>query len=75
MNIYQETYSKEFIAQLPVNFEYYKNLDLSTIPSKYHELFVTDWNWGRYSNMKLSDRTYLNELFREYNSTYFKNKD
>lgn len=75
MNIYQQNHAKELIAQLPVNFEYYKNLDLSRIQSKYHVLFTTDWNWGRYSNMNLSDRVYLNDLWREYNSTKFKNKD
>jgi hypothetical protein len=66
MNVYQQTYTKEFIAELPVDFNKIKNMDLTTIPMKYHGLFTTDWNWGNHSKMEMSMRIMYHELNREY---------
>ena len=66
MNVYQKKYHEEFIKELPVNFEKIKNMNLSEIPEVFHELFTTDWNWGRYSSMKMSERAIMNDLYLEY---------
>ena len=66
MNVYHKNYHPEFIKELPVNFEKFKNTDLSTIPSQYHCLFTTDWNWGRYSTMPMSQRITMHTLYLEY---------
>lgn len=66
MNVYQKNYNPEFIKELPVDFNKIKNMNLSTIPEKYQVLFTTDWNWGRYSNMPMSQRMVYQNLFLEY---------
>lgn len=67
MNVYQKEYDPQFIKKLPVDFNKMKNIDLNTIPQDYHILFMTDWNWGRYSTMPMHQRELLHELFLEYN--------
>jgi hypothetical protein len=66
MNVYQQNYDPEFIKQLPVDFNKIKNIDLSTIPEVFHDLFKTDWNWGNHSKMKYQLRNIMNELHTEY---------
>lgn len=67
MNLYQKTYKEEFIKELPVNFYKIKNMDLTSIPEHFRALFTTDWNWGRYSTMKVEDRIFLQEIWNDYN--------
>jgi hypothetical protein len=67
MNVYQLNYTEDFIKSLPVKFNKIKNLDLKTIPSDYHCLFTTDWNWGSHSKMRMEDRIFCEQLFHEYN--------
>ena len=69
MNVYQQTYTQQFINDLPVNFNKVKNMDLSTIPTKYHGLFTTDWNWGNHSKMAMDTRIMYHELNQEYHHT------
>lgn len=66
MNVYHKEFHPEFIKELPVNFNKIKNMNLSEIPECYHELFTTDWNWGKYSSMKMDKRMDLQQLFLEY---------
>ena len=66
MNVYQKDYSAEFIKSLPVNFNKMKNINLNEIPECYHCIFTTDWNWGKYSNMKMENRRVIHEIFLEY---------
>ena len=66
MNVYQKEYKPEFIKELPVNFNNYKNMDLTYIPEEYHGLFTTDWNWGRYSTMSMDKRIMYQKLYLEY---------
>ena len=66
MNVYHKEFNPEFIKDLPVDFEKMKNMDLSKIPSQYHLLFTTDWNWGRYSTMEMSHRMILQEIHLDY---------
>lgn len=66
MNVYEKSYHPEFIASLPVNFKKIKSIDLSSIPEKFHCLFKTDWNWGRYSSMKMSERAILADWYLVY---------
>ena len=74
MNVYQMNYEKEFIEKLPVNFNKIKNKDLSTIPTKYHGLFTTDWNWGKYSKMAMDTRIMYHELSKQYHHTDVQSK-
>jgi hypothetical protein len=69
MNVYQQTYTQQFIDDLPVNFNKVKNMDLSILPTKYHGLFTTDWNWGKYSKMAMETRIMYHELNNEYHHT------
>jgi hypothetical protein len=71
-NVYQKNYNKEFIKELPVNFDKIKNMDLSKVEEKYRTLFTTDWNWGNHSSMKIQDRMVLQELWLEYQHSKFK---
>jgi hypothetical protein len=66
MNVYHKNYHPDFIKELPVNFEKMKNINLDNIPTDYHKLFTTDWNWGRYSTMSMEKRILLHELYLEY---------
>jgi hypothetical protein len=66
MNVYQEQYQEKFIKELPVDFHKIKNMDLSKIPTEYHNLFTTDWNWGKHSKMPIDRRITLHKLFLEY---------
>lgn len=66
MNVYQKNYHPEFIKELPVDFNKIKNIDLNTIPKEYQVLFTTDWNWGRYSSMPMSQRMIYQNLFLQY---------
>lgn len=66
MNVYDKEFHPEFIKELPVDFEKMKNMDLSKIPSQYHLLFTTDWNWGRYSTMDMDQRMILQEIYLDY---------
>jgi hypothetical protein len=66
MNVYQKNYTAEFIKSLPVDFNKIKNMDLSTIPTEYHNLFTTDWNWGNQSKMPMNQRIILHQLHLEY---------
>jgi hypothetical protein len=66
MNVYQQTYTEQFINELPVDFNKIKNMDLNTIPHQYHRLFTTDWNWGKFSKMTMNERRVLHEIFLDY---------
>jgi hypothetical protein len=66
MSVYQKNYHPEFIKELPVDFIKIKNMDLNHIPNDYHVLFTTDWNWGRWSKMPMSERIILHRLYLEY---------
>lgn len=66
MNVYQETYTEDFINELPVDFHKIKNMDLTTIPYQYRILFTTDWNWGSHSKMPMDQRRIFHEMFLEY---------
>jgi hypothetical protein len=70
MNVYQQKYSEEFIKELPVDFYKIKNTDLSKIPTDFHPLFTTDWNWGRYSKLEISERQFLQRVWLEYMHHY-----
>jgi hypothetical protein len=72
MSVYQKEYTKEFIEQLPVDFNKMKNIDLKQIPKKYHLVFTTDWNWGSHSTMRYEERLNLMELWLEYKKEQFK---
>ena len=75
MNVYQQNYKAEFINKLPVNFDKFKNMDLSEIPPVFHDLFTTDWNWGIYSKMPYKLRNIMNDLHTEYNNWQIFEKD
>ena len=40
--------------------------DLDMIPSKYHEVFTTDWQTGSKSTLDIKDRLRIHNLFLEY---------
>jgi hypothetical protein len=66
MNVYQKNYHPEFIKELPVDFKKIKNMNLDIIPTEYHSLFTTDWNWGNHSSMEISKRMIMHQLFLDY---------
>lgn len=66
-NVYELNYPQEFINKLPINWNYWKNKNLSNVPEIYHVLFITDWNWGEHSKMDTMDRAFCHELYLEYN--------
>jgi len=66
-NVYRLEYTQQFKDNLPVKWDKWANKDLSDIPEIYHILWRTDWNWGPYSNMDMTDRMKLNNLWLEYN--------
>lgn len=68
MNIYKQNFTEEFKKSLPIKWERWANVDLTTIPKKYHKCFTTDWNWGNYSSMRWNERDHIQELWLEYNS-------
>jgi hypothetical protein len=74
MNIYHKEFHPEFIKELPVDFNKMKNIDLTTIPSEYHLLFTTDWNWGRHSTMPMDQRMILQQMYLDFMSEEVKNK-
>jgi hypothetical protein len=74
MNVYQQQYESDFIKSLPVNFNKIKNMDLSVIPKQYHGLFTTDWNWGKYSKMPMTERMNYHEINQEYHRTDVQSK-
>ncbi len=41
--------------------------DLTNIPERFHCLFLSDWNKGDESKMKIIQRSYMVDLFLEYN--------
>lgn len=66
-NVYKQEYTQQFKDNLPIVWDYWANKDLTDIPEIYHVIFLTDWNWGPYSKMDPVDRSFVNQLFCEYN--------
>jgi len=74
-NVYNLEYTNDFKENLPIDWDKWANKDLTNIPSKFHILFRTDWNWGPFSKMEMSDRIHLHELYLEYIKWTNKNLD
>ena len=72
-NVYELDFSPEFIKNLPIKWDLWKNQDLTGIPEVYHVLWKTDWNWGEYSKMDMNDRMFMHDLWLEYKRWNVKN--